>query len=425
MIIKNARLIDPVNNIDKVTDILITDGKIAKIDGNISTNEDKTGETIDANGLICAPGLVDPHIHFRDPGFTYKEDIYSGAEAAKAGGVTTVILMANTKPTVDNVETLEYIINKGKETGINVLTVANVTKGMKGLELTDFDLLKQNGAVGFSDDGVPILNKELLEKAFIKAKELNVPISLHEEDPKYISNNGINRGNISEAIGVGGSPREAEISMIKRDIEIAIKTGSSVNIQHISSKEGVELVRNARKNNDNIHAEATPHHFTLTDEAILDFGTNAKMNPPLRTEEDRLAIIDGLKDGTIEIIATDHAPHAPEEKAKELTQAPSGILGLETSLALGITELVKKGYLTLSELIDRMSPAAANLYHIEDKAGSLGVGMPADMVLFDEDEKWTVEKFKSKSQNSPFVGRELTGKVKYTICAGNIVYSDK
>lgn len=423
MVIKNTRLIDPVNNIDKVTDILIKDGKIAEINENIEKNNND--EVIDATGLICAPGLVDPHIHFRDPGFTYKEDINSGSDAAKAGGVTTVILMANTKPTVDNVETLEYVLNKGKETGINVLTVANVTKGMKGSKLTDFDLLKEKGAVGFSDDGVPILDEDLLEMAFLKAKELNVPISLHEEDPKYITNNGINRGNISEAIGVEGSPREAEISMIKRDIEIALKTGASVNIQHISTKEGVELIRNARKISSNIHAEATPHHFTLTDNAILDFGTNAKMNPPLRTEEDRIAIIEGLKDGTIEIIATDHAPHSKEEKAKELTQAPSGILGLETSLALGITELVKKGHLTLSELIDRMSPAAAKLYHIEDKAGSLGVGMPADIVLFDPDEKWTVKSFRSKSQNSPFIGRELTGKVKYTICHGEIIYKDK
>lgn len=423
MIIKNTRLIDPVNKIDKITDILITDKKIAKIENNI-VDESGNEEIINAEGYICAPGLVDPHIHFRDPGFTYKEDIYSGAEAAKAGGVTTVILMANTKPTVDNVETLEYIINKGKETGINVLTVANVTKEMKGIELTDFDLLKEKGAVGFSDDGVPILNEELLEKAFIKAKELNVPISLHEEDPKYITNNGINRGKVSESIGVEGSPREAEISMIKRDIEIALKTGASVNIQHISSKEGVELVRNARKLSKNIHAEATPHHFTLTDEAVLDFGTNAKMNPPLRTEQDRIAIIEGLKDGTIEIIATDHAPHSAEEKAKELTQAPSGILGLETSLALGITELVNKGYLTMSELIEKMSSAAAMLYHIEDRAGSLSVGMPADIVLFDANEKWTVKNFKSKSQNSPFINRELTGKVKYTICSGNIVYKD-
>lgn len=425
MIIKNIRLVNPATDLDSIRDIYIEDGKITKICESFEClNDCESNEIIDGTGLICAPGLMDVHVHFRDPGFTYKEDIYSGAKAAAAGGFTTVVLMANTNPHVDNKETLEYVINKGRETDINVYTVANVTKDSKGKELTDFELLSSLGAAGFSDDGIPIMDENLLREAFIKAKELNLPVSLHEEDPSYITNNGINAGKISQMLGIGGSPREAEISMIKRDIEIAKETGADIDIQHISTKEGVELVREARKEFKNIHAEATPHHFSLTEEAIIEYGTHAKMNPPLRLEEDRQAIIQGLKDGTIEIIATDHAPHSPEEKAKELTLAPSGILGLETALSLGITELVDKGYLSVSELIDRMTIGPARLYGMEGKVGSIEEGRQADLVLFDINESYEVKGPKSKSVNSPFIGMKLKGKVKYTICNGRIVYTD-
>jgi len=421
MKIKNIRLVNPSTEYDSICDIFIKDGKIVAIDSKVDAEDD---EIIDGTGLVCAPGLMDVHVHFRDPGFTYKEDIISGAKVAVAGGFTTVVLMANTNPHVDTVETLEYVLNKGKETDINILTVANVTKDSKGKELTDFALLSSNGAVGFSDDGIPIMDADLLREAFIKAKEVNMPVSLHEEDPSLITNNGINAGKVSEMLGIEGSPREAEISMIKRDIEIAKETGADIDIQHISTKEGVDLVREARKEYSNIHAEATPHHFTLTDEAVMEYGTNAKMNPPLRTEKDRLAIIEGLKDGTIEIIATDHAPHSSEEKAKQLTAAPSGILGLETALPLGITELVDKGYLTVNELIDRMSSGPARLYNMENTAGSIEVGRQADLVIFDMNESFTVKGSKSKSSNSPFIGWKLKGKVKYTICNGRIVYAD-
>ena len=422
MKISNVRLVNPATGFDDVTDILIENGKIKKIAKDIKT--DLEVELIDGTGLVCAPGLVDVHVHFRDPGFTHKEDIFTGTRAAVAGGFTSIVLMANTKPAVDNVETIQYVLDKCLKTDINIHTVANVTKGLKGEELTDFEVLKNAGAVGLSDDGIPIMDEKLLREAFIKAKELELPVSLHEENPEYITNNGINAGAIAEVLGIGGSKREAEISLISRDIEIAKETGVDVNIQHISTAEGVELVREARKAHKNVHAEATPHHFTLTEDAVLEHLTLAKMNPPLRLEEDRQAIIAGLKDGTIEIIATDHAPHAKEEKALELTKAPSGIIGLETSLALGITELVDKGYLTINELIERMTVGPAKLYHMEKEIASVEEDRFADMVIFDPNEKFKIEKFKSKSQNSPFKGYELKGKVKFTICKGKVVYTD-
>ena len=421
MIIKNIRLINPVTKFNNVTDIRVENDIITAIEKNIEVNDDVV---IDGTNLFCAPGLMDVHVHFRDPGFTHKEDIKTGARAAAAGGFTTIVLMANTKPSVDNIETLKYVIDKGKETDINIFTVANVTKGMKGEELTDFKELKNNGTVGLSDDGIPIMDTKLLEDAFRQASELKLPVSLHEENPNLITNNGVNAGDISKKLGITGSPREAEISMIERDIKIAAKTSVDLNIQHISTKEGVMLIREARKTNKNIHAEATPHHFSLTDEAVLKHGTLAKMNPPLRKEEDRQAIIEGLKDGTIEIIATDHAPHAEDEKNQDITKAPSGILGLETALPLGITELVDKGYLTIDELIERMSAAPARLYHMSDEAGSVEVGKKADLVIFDINESFVIDRFKSKSQNSPFKNIPLKGKVKYTICNGRIVYSD-
>ena len=277
--------------------------------------------------------------------------------------------------------------------------------------------------MGLSDDGIPILDKDLLREALTRAAGLDLPVSLHEEDPQYIENNGINRGYASKELNIGGSDRMAEISMVKRDIELAGETGATINIQHISTKEAVELVREARSRGINVHAEASPHHFTLTEEAVLKYGTLAKMNPPLRTEEDRMAIIEGLKDETIDIIATDHAPHSMEEKSKAITEAPSGITGLETALALGITELVDKGHLTMMQLLHRMSTAPAGMYRLN--AGEIRMGTPADIVIFDPNEEWIVSDFESRSSNSPFLNWRLKGKVKYTICGGEIVYKDK
>ena len=420
IVIKNGYVINSKSGFEGKADVLIKDDKIVSI-GEAEACED--AEVIDATGLIVAPGLVDVHTHFRDPGFEYKEDICTGAKAAAAGGYTTVIMMCNTKPTIDNVDTLSYVLNKGKETGIHVESCGAVSFGLKGEKLTDMDALAKAGAIGFTDDGIPLMDEAILREAMEKTAAMNMPISLHEEDASLITNNGVNRGKASEHFGIGGSPREAEISLIERDLQIALETNAIVNVQHISSKEGVELVRKAKAIPGNrVHAEATPHHIALTEDAVIAKGTLAKVNPPIRTEEDRLAIIEGLKDGTIDIIATDHAPHAKEEKDKPLTEAPSGMLGLEAALPLCIEKLVKEAGMSMMEVLDKLTAKPAEMYNID--RGDLRVGGPADIVIFNPDEKWTVTGFRSKSQNSPFLGEELTGKVKYTICNGKVVYKD-
>lgn len=421
LLIQNGYMIDPKSGREGNYDILTEGGRIVKIGQKLSRPAKKC-EVIDAEGFLVAPGLVDVHVHFREPGFTHKEDICTGAAAAAKGGFTTVIMMANTKPAVDTAEVLQQVLGRGRETGIHVLSCANVTMGMKGRELTPMRELAAAGAVGFTDDGIPLLDKDIVRSAMKKAAELDMPISLHEENPKYIANNGINRGKASEHFGIGGSPREAEIDLIARDLDLALETGACINIQHISTKEGVELVRQAKRKGSNIHAEATPHHFTLTEEAAIRYGALAKMNPPLREEEDRLEIIRGLVDGTIDIIATDHAPHTAEEKAKPITEAPSGIIGLETSLALGITQLVDGGYLTMKQLLQCMSTNPAALYHLD--AGYLAEGGPADMILIDTAAEWTPEEYVSKASNTPFTGWKLRGRAVKTICGGKIVWSE-
>ncbi|WP_313339316.1 dihydroorotase [Sedimentibacter sp.] len=420
ILIKNGRVVDPESKRDEVTDILIDGEIIKKIGKNIS--EPNIGKIIDASGMIVSPGLIDVHVHFRDPGFTYKEDILSGSKAAAKGGFTTVICMANTNPAADNEEVIQYIINEGKKSPINVLTTAAISVGLKGTELVNMEQLKSSGAVGFTDDGLPIMNIAVAIDAMETAKILNVPISFHEEDPNLIYNSGINEGKISEKLGLKGALKEAEEVMVARDCILALKTKARVNIQHVSSGESVDIIRYAKLKGADIYAEATPHHFALTEEAVIKYGTNAKMNPPLRTEEDRLAIIGGLKDNTINIIATDHAPHSNEEKEREFYKAPSGIIGLETSLSIGITYLVKEGYLGIAELLEKMTINPARLYNLE--AGRIKEGVTADLVLFDINEKWTVDNFLSKSSNSPFSGHELQGKVKITLCGGRIVYND-
>ncbi len=424
ILIKNGRVVDPVTNTDQIMDVLIDGKTILEVKENITPdcNSDDL-LTIDATGLVIAPGLVDTHVHFRDPGFTYKEDINTGAAAAAKGGFTLVVCMANTKPAVDNLETLKYIQDKGQTTGIHVLQTATVTKNLKGQELVDMKALADAGAAGFTDDGIPIMDEKLLLTAMNTAKELDLPISLHEEDPVFIKQAGVNQGKVSEQLNYGGASRTAEDIMVARDSIMALHTGASVCIQHISSKNSVELVRTAKKMGADIHAEATPHHFTLTEDAVLLYGTLARMNPPLRTEADRLAIIEGIKDGTIDMIVTDHAPHSDEEKARPLAESPSGITGLETSLALGIKSLVKPGHISLMKLIEIMSTNPAKFYRLNP--GTISNGAEADLVIFGEDEMWTVDSFASKANNSPFKGWELPGKIHYTICNGKIVYKSK
>lgn len=421
LLIRNGYMIDPKSGREGNYDILIEGDKITKIGTKLPDQGEKC-QVIDAEGLLVAPGLVDVHVHFREPGFTRKENIDTGAAAAAKGGFTTVVMMANTNPPIDSAEVLRQVLDRGRETGIHVLSCANVTMGMKGRELTPMKELAALGASGFTDDGVPLLEEEIVRSAMKAAAELDLPLSFHEENPKFIENNGIHRGKASEYFGIGGSPREAEIDMIGRDLELALETGACINIQHISTKEGVELVRQAKKKGSNIHAEATPHHFTLTEEAAIRYGTLAKMNPPLREEADRQEIIRGLADGTIDIIATDHAPHTVEEKAGTITEAPSGIIGLETSLALGITELVGGGYLTVKQLLRLMSANPAAMYRLD--AGFLEEGGPADVILIDTNREWMPETYASKACNTPFTGWKLKGRVVETICGGKIVWKE-
>lgn len=418
MILKKGHLVNPATGTDTVMDIRFDNGIIQEIGTDLTPSVSE--EVLDISGLVVAPGLVDTHIHFRDPGFTYKEDLHTGSLAAAKGGFTSVICMANTKPVVDSVNTLKDILTRAKGEKIHIYQTASVSYGLNGEKMTDFDALAANGACGFTDDGIPLMNAVFCYNAMKKAAELHMPVSLHEEDKSFIANNGINAGKVAEKLGIEGSPAVAEEVMVARDCMLALRTGASVVIQHISSGNSVELVRTALKLGADIHAEATPHHFTLTEEAVLEHGTLAKMNPPLRTEEDRQAIIRGLQDDTIDLIATDHAPHGAEEKAKPLTEAPSGITGLETSLGLGITSLVKPGYLSLMDLLAKMTCNPADLYQLP--AGNIQVNAPADFVIFNPEEKWTVSDFASKASNSPFKGTELYGKIHYTICNGEIIY---
>lgn len=420
MLIKNGYMIDPKSGLEGNFDLLIEGDKIIKIGKNLSPSR-KNDTVIDAEGLLVAPGLVDVHVHFRDPGFPEKEDIFTGAQAAVRGGFTSVVTMANTKPPVDNEETLKQVLKKCEDADIlHIYPCANISVGMKGKQLTSMEELAKAGAAGFTDDGIPLLDEKLVREAMEQAAELDMPLSFHEEDSRLIENNGINRGKASEFYGIGGSPREAEIVMVERDLELAGKTGACVEIQHISTKEAVELVRQAKKRGYNVHAEATPHHFSLTEEAVIEYGSMAKMNPPLREEADRLEIIRGLVDGTIDVIATDHAPHTAAEKAKPITEAPSGIIGLETALPLAITKLVDAGYLTMKQLLKKMSTNPAAMYHLN--AGYLAEGGPADIVLIDTAAEVIPGDYASKSSNTPFTGWELKGQVRATICGGRIVY---
>ena len=411
---------DPGTNASYKADLHIRDGVIAKIGPDLSAAPSE--ECLDAEGFVIAPGLIDTHTHFRDPGFPHKETLHTGALAAARGGFTAVICMANTSPAVDSVPVLQDILERAKQEDIRVFQAGTVSQGLKGQVMTDMPALKEAGACGFTDDGIPITNAAFCYEAMKAAEALGVPISLHEEDPALIRNNGINHGEVSRQMGLYGSPSIAEESLVARDCMLALRSGAHVVIQHISSGYSVELVRSFRAMGAKLHAEATPHHFTLTEDAVLTHGTLAKMNPPLRTEKDRQAIIRGLSDGTIDIIATDHAPHSAAEKEKPFPDAPSGIIGLETALALGITSLVRPGHLTLMQLLEKMTINPARLYRLP--YGIIKQDSPADLIIFNPEEPWIPDSYLSMSSNSPFTGSKLYGKVKYTLCSGRIVYAD-
>ena len=401
-------------------DVLVDGGKIIAMEEEIAEAGDMT--VICARGLAVIPGLVDMHVHFREPGFEYKEDIMSGATAAAAGGVTTCCCMPNTSPVADNADTLRYIIDRAQETPARVLPIGAVTKGQRGEELTDFAALKAAGAVALSDDGNSVQSAELMRRAMKLARECGMTIISHCEDSGMAGNLSVNEGPVSKELGLAGRPAVAEDIMVARDVMLAADTGAKLHIAHVSTAASVEIIRRAKAAGIGVTSETGPQYFTLTEDEVLRKGALARVNPPLRTAEDVAAIICGLADGTIDVIATDHAPHSANEKALPLSDAMSGMIGLETSLALVLTFLHQTGDLSINEIIALMSSNPARIIGVE--AGALKVGGVADITIFDPDEEWIVdpEKFKSKARNTPFTGMKLRGKIKYTIVAGKVAY---
>ena len=419
LLIKNGRVMDPKSGLDQVCDVLVEGKKIVKIGQNLEAAD---AQVLDASGLVVAPGLVDIHVHFREPGQTHKEDIHTGALAAAAGGFTTVVMMANTNPTISTVETLQEVLESASRENIHIKSVATITENFDGQHLTDFKALLAAGAVGFSDDGIPLTNAGIVRQALIEARKSDTFISLHEEDPNLNGILGFNEHIAKEHFHICGATGVAEYSMIARDVMIAYDAKAHVHIQHLSKAESVKVVEFAQKLGAQVTAEAAPQHFSKTEALLLTKGSNAKMNPPLRLESDRLAVIEGLKSGVISVIATDHAPHHADEKnVEDITKAPSGMTGLETSLSLGLTYLVEAGHLSLMELLEKMTVNPASLYDFN--AGFLAEEGPADITIFDpKADRLVSDHFASKAANSPFVGEELKGQVKYTICDGEIVF---
>ncbi len=421
ILIKNAQVISPADNINDKCDILIRDGIISAVGTGLADAEE--AELIDADGLYAVPGLVDMHVHLRDPGQTAKEDIISGCKAAAAGGVTSLLAMPNTIPAVDSAETVKYILGKAKEADSKVYVAASITKGLKSKEPTDLEELRAAGAAGLSDDGRPVENTRFLSEAMKKAPKLGMTVVAHCEDLFLADGGKINEGEVSKALGVKGIPASAEDCGTAREIALAAAENVPVHICHVSTKTSVALVRDAKKRGVRVTAETAPHYFSLTEQELLKRDADYRMNPPLRTAEDVKAVIEGLRDGTLDAIATDHAPHTPEEKADFLS-APNGSIGMETSFAVANTYLVKTGLLSFEELIRKMSVNPAKILGIN--AGTLGAGSPADIALIAPDEQWTVDvnKLHGKSKNTPFKGKTLTGKVKMTLLDGKVVYKD-
>ncbi len=417
--IVNGHLIEPASGISEPMDILIEDDKIAKIGKGLSGDE-----TIDATGLTVTPGLVDIHVHFREPGFESKETIATGSKAAAHGGFTSVVTMANTMPRIDNAGMLEFVNRRARETAIvKIWPGACATKEMKGVEMTEMSELKSVGAVAVTDDGQDIQNSWVMRHVLEYASMCDLPYMAHCEDHTLVEDGAMNEGFTSTRLGIPGCPAAMEEIMIDRNIRLAELAGAQIHIQHVTTARGMDIVRQGKARGANVTCETCPHYWMLTDEAVAEFGSNAKMNPPLRLEEDRLAIIEAIKDGTVDCISTDHAPHTPSEKDVEVQAAPFGILGLETSLALGITGLVEPGHITLERLIELMSNAGADIVKLP--VGKLIEGGPADVTIFDPKAEWTVDPddFYSLSRNTPFIGATLRGVVKRTIVDGKVIYA--
>ena len=423
LLIKNGRVVHPITNAVLPQDVLVEDGKITLLERGIEAEADRV---IDATGLAVAPGLVDMHVHLRDPGLTYKEDILTGSAAAARGGVTTMACMANTSPTVDSPEQVTYVREKAQEgSGVRIHPIAAVSKGLRGEELTDFDALKKAGAIALSDDGSNIDNANLMRDALIRARRVDLPILCHCEDTSMVENRAVNEGSVSRQLWLEGRPAIAEEIVVMRDAMLAEETGAHVHICHVSTAKSVDIIRRMKKKGAPITCETCPQYFTLTEDEVLTKGSMARVNPPLRTAVDVSGIIAGLKDGTIDVIATDHAPHSAEEKARPLAKAPSGMVGLETSLAVTLTALYHTKKMELPAIIRRMTANPADILHLS--RGRMAIGSSADLVIFDPDEEWVIEpeKFASKGRNTPFAGTAVKGRVKYTIVGGEIIYQDQ
>ena len=424
LLIKQGRVVDPVSGTVSIQDLYIENGKVVQLEKDIRQEAD---QVIDADGLVVCPGLVDMHVHLRDPGLTYKEDIFTGTAAAAHGGVTSVACMANTDPVVDTPEQVRYVKDKAAQAnGVHVYPIAAVSMGMRGEEPSDADALKKAGAIALSDDGCNVDNANLMRDVMIHAKRLEMPVLCHCEDTTMVEGRAVNEGSVSRQLWLEGRPAIAEEIMVMRDAMLAEETGAHVHICHVSTAKSVDIIRRMKKRGVAITCETCPQYFTLTEDEILTQGSMARVNPPLRTAKDIKGIIAGLKDGTIDAIATDHAPHSAEEKSRPLTRAPSGMVGLETSLAIALTELYHTGKMKLPDIIKRMTYTPASILRLSSK-GRLSLGSDADITIFDPEEVWTIdpEQFASKARNTPFAGREVKGKVKYTIVGGNVIYQDR
>jgi dihydroorotase len=420
LLIKGGRVIDPADKVNRVSDILVENGRIKKVSSNIKAGTSKV-ETIDASGKVVIPGLIDMHVHLREPGMEDEETIASGTRAAARGGVTSVVCMANTNPVIDNQAQVDFILLKARDEGVvNVFLVGGVTKGLRGEELSEIGELKDAGVVAISDDGNPIMNTQIMRQALEYAKMFELPVISHCEDLNLSRDGAMNEGYMSTVLGLKGIPKEAEEIMVARDLRLAKMTGGILHIAHVSTAGSVDLIRGAKRNGIRVTCETAPHYFTLTEEAVSSFDTNTKMYPPLRTRDDVQAIREGLADGTIDCISSDHAPHLDVEKDQEYALAPFGIIGLETILPLIITELFDKNVLALSEAIAKMTVNPARILGLN--RGTLNQGSVADITIIDLDLARTIDdKFASKSKNSPFIGRRLKGFAVATIVEGEVV----
>ena len=421
ILIKNGRVLNPATNFDQVADVLIEEDKIVRIARYIDENAD---EIIDARGKFVMPGFIDLHVHFRDPGFTHKEDIISGSKAAAAGGVTTVCAMPNTKPAVDSVETLNYILDKAKNATTNVCQLSAITKDMAGTELVDLKKMKDAGAIAFSEDGKSVMDINLYYEALKQIKDMDALVMAHCEEKNLVKDGAMNEGIVSQSLGIPGIMNAVEDIITARDIFLANETGVRLHICHVSTEGAVRLIKMAKEMGIKVTGEACPHHFILSDAVIDKDDANFKMNPPLRSERDVRAIVEGLRTGILDAISTDHAPHHKDEKSKGIKEAPFGFVGLETSAALTYTALVDQGILTPLQMAEKMSYTPAKILGIDDKRGRIEEGMVADVVIFDPLEEVVIDagKFRSKATNTPFDGKLVKGRVNCTILGGNVVF---